>query len=75
MYLKKQLLLDFRDILDNQGFGKCYKPRPSARLITLTPAFWLFRISQTPRPIIDYYERFCHYNFINFLQDNKINNN
>ena len=34
---KKQLLLGFCDILNNQGLGKCYQPRPSARLITLIP--------------------------------------
>ena len=66
--LKKQILLGFCDILDNQGLGKWYQPRPSARLITLTPAFWLFRISQKHRPIIDYYERFCHYNLLTFYK-------
>ena len=29
----------FCDILNNQGLGKCYQPRPSARLITLTLTF------------------------------------
>ena len=27
--------LGFSDILNNQGLGKCYQPRPLARLITL----------------------------------------
>ena len=36
----KQLLDSFFcDILNNQGLGKCYQPRPSARLITLTLTF------------------------------------
>ena len=36
----KQLLDSlFGDILNNQGLGKCYQPRPSARLITLTLTF------------------------------------
>ena len=36
MYNKTIIRFGFSDILNNQGLGKCYQPRPSARLITLT---------------------------------------
>ena len=35
MYNKKIIRFGFRDILNNQGLGKCYQTRPSGRLITL----------------------------------------
>ena len=44
----KQLLDSvFSDILNNQGLGKCYQPRPSARLITLTPTLIIADITKT----------------------------
>ena len=44
----KQLLDQFFcDILNNQGLGKCYQPRPSARLITLTLTFIIPDITKT----------------------------
>ena len=36
MYKKTILRFGFWDIINNQGLGKCYRPRPSARLIPLT---------------------------------------
>ena len=36
MYNKTIIRFGFCDILNNQGLGECYHPRPSARLITLT---------------------------------------
>ena len=36
MYNKTIVTFSFCDILNNQGLGKCYQPRPSAQLITLT---------------------------------------
>ena len=36
MYNKTIIRFGFCDILNYQGLGKCYQPRPSARLITLT---------------------------------------
>ena len=36
MYNKTIIRFSFCDILTNQGLGKCYQPRPSARLIKLT---------------------------------------
>ena len=35
-YNKTIIRFGFRDIRNNQGLGKCYQPRPSARLITRT---------------------------------------
>ena len=43
MYNKTIMRFGFCDILNNQGLGKCYLPRP-----------WLFRTSQKPHPIIVY---------------------
>ena len=37
----------FCDILNNQGLGKCYQPRPSARLITLSLTFIIPDITKT----------------------------
>ena len=39
--------LGFCDILNNQGLGKCYQPRPSARLITLTSTLIIPDITKT----------------------------
>ena len=36
MYNKTIFRFGFCDILNNQGLGKCYQPRPSGWLITLT---------------------------------------
>ena len=36
MYNKTIVRFGFCDILNHQLLGKCYQPRPSARLITLT---------------------------------------
>ena len=49
----KQLLdsFFFCDVPNNQGLGYCYRPRPSALLITL-PRPLLFRISQKSHPIL-----------------------
>ena len=46
----KQLLdsRGFCDILNNQGLGKCYQPRPSARLATLTSTLIIPHITKTP---------------------------
>ena len=55
MYDKTILLIRFSfcDMLNNQGLSKCYQPRPSGWLITLTYLdLRLFRISQKPHPII-----------------------
>ena len=40
-------------ILNNQGIGKCYQPRPSARLITVTSSLIIPDITK-PHPIIVY---------------------
>ena len=37
-YIKTIIRFGFCDILNNQGLGKSYLPRPSARLITFTSA-------------------------------------
>ena len=51
MYNKTIIRFGFCDILNNQSLGKCYQPRPSARLITDLPRPWLFQISQKVHPI------------------------
>ena len=45
----KQLLdnFGFCDIHNNEGLGKCYQPRPSTRLITLTSALIILDITET----------------------------
>ena len=44
----KQLLDSvFCNILNNQGTGKCYQPRPSARLITVTSSLIIPDITKT----------------------------
>ena len=55
IYNKTIIRFGFCDILNNQGFGKCYQPRLSARLITLTWTLISPNISQKPHPIIVYY--------------------
>ena len=44
---KTIIRFDFCDILNNQGLGKCYQPRPSARLITLTSTLIVPHITKT----------------------------
>ena len=39
----------FFDLLNNQGVGKCYQPRPLARLITLAST-WIIPVSVKPKP-------------------------
>ena len=52
----KQLLDSlFCDILDNQGLGKHYQPRPSARLMILTSILIILDITKTSSNIIVYY--------------------
>ena len=52
----KQLLNSlFCDILDNQGLGKHYQPRPSARLMILTSILIILDITKTSSNIIVYY--------------------
>ena len=43
----KQLLDSVFVISNNQGLGKCYQPRPSARLITFTSALIVPDITKT----------------------------
>ena len=45
----KQLLdnFGFCDIHNNEGLGKCYQPRPSTRLITLTSTLIILDITET----------------------------
>ena len=45
----KQLLdsRGFCDILNDQGLGKCYQPRPLARLVTLTSTLIIPHITKT----------------------------
>ena len=52
MYNNALITFDFWDIRNNQGLGKCYQPRSSAWLITLTSTF---RILQKLHPTIFYY--------------------
>ena len=47
MYNKTIIRFGFCDILNNQGLGKCYQPRPSARLITLTSTLIIPDITKT----------------------------
>ena len=44
---KTIIIFGFCDILTNQGLGKCYQPRPSARLITLTSTLIIPGITKT----------------------------
>ena len=47
IYNKTIMRFSFCDILNNQGLGKCYQPRPSARLITLTSTLIIPDITKT----------------------------
>ena len=47
MYKKTIIRLGFCDILSNQGLGKCFQPRPSAQLITLTSTLIIKDITKT----------------------------
>ena len=47
MYNKTIIRFGLCDILNNQGLGKCYQPRPSARLITLTSTLIIPDITKT----------------------------
>ena len=47
MYNITIMRFGFCDILNNQGLGKCYQPRPSARLITLTSTLIIPDITKT----------------------------
>ena len=47
MYNKTIIRFGVCDILNNQGLGKCYQPRPSARLITLTSTLIIPDITKT----------------------------
>ena len=44
---KTIILFGFCDTLNNQGLGKCYQPRPSAQLITLTSTLIIPDITKT----------------------------
>ena len=46
MYNTTIIRFSFCDILHNQGLGKCYQPRPSARLITLTSTLIILDITK-----------------------------
>ena len=54
MYNKTIIRFRFCDILNNQGLSKCYQPRPSAWLITLTLTLIIPDITKS-RPRIVYY--------------------
>ena len=47
VYNKTIIRFGFRDILNNKGLGKCYQPRPSALLITLTSTLIIPDITKT----------------------------
>ena len=47
MYNKTIIRFGLCDIRNNQGLGKCYQPRPSARLITLISALIIPNITKT----------------------------
>ena len=56
MYDKTIIRFGFCDIRNNQGLGKCYQPRPSARPDnTYLDLDYIFRISQKPDPIIGHF--------------------
>ena len=50
---KTVIRFGFCDILNNQGLGKCYQPRPSALLIILTSTLIIPDVTK-PHPIIVY---------------------
>ena len=47
MYDKTIIKFCFCDILTSQGLGKCYQPRPSAQLITVTSTLIILDIAKT----------------------------
>ena len=47
MYNKTIIRFGFCDILNNQGLDKCYQPRPSARLVTLTSTLFIPDVAKT----------------------------
>ena len=47
MYNKTIISFGFYDIRNNQGHSKCYQPRPSAWLITLTLALIIPDVTKT----------------------------
>ena len=47
MYNKTIIRFGFCDMLNNQGFDKCYQPQPSARLITVTSILIVPDITKT----------------------------
>ena len=51
--IKTIIRFGFCDIQNNQSLGKCYQPRPSARLITLTSTLIIPDITK-PHPVIVY---------------------
>ena len=51
--IKTIIRFGFCDIQNNQSLGRCYQPRPSARLITLTSTLIIPGITK-PHPIIVY---------------------
>ena len=56
MYNKTITGFGFCDIQNNQGPGKCYQPRPSARLITLALTLIILVITEiSSNNIIVYY--------------------
>ena len=59
--IKTIIRFGFCDIQNNQSLGKCYQPRPSARLITLTSTLIIPDITK-PHPIIVYN---YHRNYMN----------
>ena len=48
MYNKTIIIkFGFCDILNNQGLGNCYQPRPSAQLVTLSLTLIILDITKT----------------------------
>ena len=47
MYNKTVIIFGFCNIRNNQGLGKCYQTRPSARLKTLTSTLIIGNIKKT----------------------------
>ena len=47
IFFKTIIRFGFCDILNNQGLNKCYQPRPSARLITLSSTSIIPDITKT----------------------------
>ena len=47
IYNKTIIGFGFCDVLNDQGWGKCYQPQPSARLVTLTSTLIIPDITKT----------------------------